>query len=214
MRSECLNHRYVYGSGVVVERLVLRVSDKAQVYTQKAEKRPYGVGLLVAGCDATGPHLYQTDPSGVYFDCIAQAIGARAQSAKTYLERVFEHTEGLGRDELIEHVLRAVKGASVKKLTSRNVSVGVVGVSAPDFVILEGDDVRAFVGRVTNEDDEDETEEEEKKKKDRREGVAGAAAGEEHKAEESKQVDMQEEEQEAKRAEEEQRKEEQSNMAE
>ena len=218
MRNECLNHRYVYGSGVVVERLVLRVSDKAQVYTQKAEKRPYGVGLLVAGCDAMGPHLYQTDPSGVYFDCIAQAIGARAQSAKTYLEKVYEHVEGLSREELIEHVLRAVKGASVKKLTSRNVSVGVVGVSAPDFVILEGDDVRAAVGRVTNEDDEDETEEEEKKKKERREGGGAAASGEEQKqaaaADDSQHSDMQEAEQEAKRAEEEQRKEEQSAMTE
>ena len=113
--------------------------------------------------------------------------------------QVYEHVDGLGRDELIEHVLRALKGASVKKLTSRNVSVGVVGRASPAFTILEGDAVRGFVGRVTNEDDEDESEEEEKRKRERRDA-------DEH--DERKQSDMQEE-QEAKRAEEEQRKEEQ-----
>ena len=199
LRSECLNHRYVYGTGPQVERLVIALSDKSQVYTQKAEKRPYGVGLLVAGVDSTGPHLFQTDPSGVYFDCIAQAIGARAQSAKTYLEKVYESIEGVGRDELIEHALRALKGASPKKLTSRNVSIGVVGRTGGEFVILEGDDIRQLVGRVTNEDDEDETEEEEKRKRDRREA---ADEGDE------KKDTQHEEEAEAKAAEEEQRREE------
>lgn len=159
MRAECLNHRYVFDAPMQTERLVIKVSDKSQVYTQKAEKRPYGVGLLVAGYDATGPHLFQTDPSGVYFDCIAQAIGARAQSAKTYLEKVYESLDGLSRDELIEHALRALKGASPKKLTSRNVSIGIVGKGSGDFLILEGDAIRAYVGRVTNEDDEDEPDE-------------------------------------------------------
>jgi len=202
LRSECLNHRYVYGSGPVVERLVTALSDKSQVYTQKAEKRPYGVGLLVAGLDSTGPHLFQTDPSGVYFDCIAQAIGARAQSAKTYLEKVYSSLEGVSREELIEHALRALKGASPKKLTSRNVSIGIVGRASTEFIILEGESIRQLVGRVTNEDDEDDTEEEEKRKRDRRDGPADDGSSEEKKGGEEA------DEAEAKAAEEEQRREE------
>jgi len=199
MRQECLNHRYVFDAPMQTERLVIKVSDKSQVYTQKAEKRPYGVGLLVAGYDATGPHLFQTDPSGVYFDCIAQAIGARAQSAKTYLEKVYESLDGLSRDELIEHALRALKGASPKKLTSRNVSIGIVGKGSSDFLILEGDAIRAYVGRVTNEDDEDEPDE---AKKD-----AAPASGEVGAADEP--VTDAEEEQQAKQAQDEQNREEQ-----
>ena len=34
-----------------------------------------------------GPHLYQTCPSSNYYDCKAMAIGARSQSARTYLEK-------------------------------------------------------------------------------------------------------------------------------
>ena len=58
----------------------------SQVKTQKASKRPYGVGLLVAGIDRDGPHLFESCPSGNYYEFNAYSIGARSQSARTYLE--------------------------------------------------------------------------------------------------------------------------------
>jgi len=159
MRNECLNHRYVYSSPMPTERLVVKVSDKSQRFTQVADKRPYGVGLLVVGYDPqTGPHLFQTEPSGVYFEWKAQAIGARSQSAKTYLEKTYDSFAGASLDDLIKHVLTALKGSSQKKLTSRNVSVAIVGVDK-EFHILEGESIKSYVNAVTNEDDEDEDEE-------------------------------------------------------
>lgn len=62
-----------------VGRLVRQVADKHQVCTQRSWKRPYGVGLLVAGYDASGAHLYNTCPSGNLYEYKAMAIGARAQ---------------------------------------------------------------------------------------------------------------------------------------
>lgn len=94
MRNECLNHKWAFDSSMQVGRLVAMVSDKAQVYTQKQEKRPYGVGLLVIGYDKTGPHVYETSPSGNYFEYKAQAMGKQSQSARTYLEKHFETFDG------------------------------------------------------------------------------------------------------------------------
>ena len=37
-----------------------------------------------------GVHLYETCPSGNYYEYKANAIGARSQSARTYLEKHFE----------------------------------------------------------------------------------------------------------------------------
>ena len=90
MRSECLNHKFVFSSALQTERLVGDIADKHQRATQSYVRRPYGVGLLVAGYDRTGPHLFQTSPSGNYFEWRANAIGARSQSARTYLEKHFE----------------------------------------------------------------------------------------------------------------------------
>lgn len=38
---------------------------------------------------SSGPHLYETCPSGNFYDYKAQALGSRCQSAKTYLEKKF-----------------------------------------------------------------------------------------------------------------------------
>lgn len=90
MRGACLNHKFVYGSAMQTERLITQIADKHQRATQSYVRRPYGIGLLVAGYDRTGAHLFQTDPSGNYYEWKAMAIGSRSQSAKTYLERNFE----------------------------------------------------------------------------------------------------------------------------
>jgi len=175
MQDECLNHRYVYESPMLVGRLVRKLSDKSQQYTQKSEKRPYGVGLLVAGYDKSGPHLYQTAPSGNYYEYYAQAIGARSQASKTYLEKVYESFPDASLDDLLKHALTALKGASQKPLTSRNCSVAFVG---PDhkFTILEGNDIKNYVVAVTGdqadesgdeEDDEEESDDEKQKETDK-----------------------------------------------
>lgn len=66
---------------------------EAQVNTQEYGRRPYGVGFLVIGKDHSGPHLYEFSPSGNSFEYFAMSIGARSQSAKTYLERNFTEFE-------------------------------------------------------------------------------------------------------------------------
>ncbi|XP_006818177.1 proteasome subunit alpha type-1-like, partial [Saccoglossus kowalevskii] len=90
MRTECLNSRYSFDTSLPISRLVASVGNKSQINTQRYGRRPFGVGLLVAGYDEMGPHVYQTCPSANYFDCKAMAIGSRSQSARTYLERHME----------------------------------------------------------------------------------------------------------------------------
>jgi 20S proteasome subunit alpha 6 len=61
------------------------------VNTQEYGRRPYGVGFLVIGEDQSGPHLFEFSPSGNAYEYYAMSIGARSQSAKTYLERQYEN---------------------------------------------------------------------------------------------------------------------------
>lgn len=37
-------------------------------------KRPYGVGLLIVGYDQDGPHLFETSPSGDYYEYVVWII--------------------------------------------------------------------------------------------------------------------------------------------
>lgn len=139
MRNECLNHEWAFESRQQVGRLVRRLSDKSQVYTQKAEKRPYGVGMLVAGYDKTGPHLYETRPSGDYFEYIAQAIGSRPQACKTYFEKNYESFAALSEEGLIKQAIMGLKAASQSPLTTLNCSVCVVGKDTPYRLLSEAE---------------------------------------------------------------------------
>src|ERR1700744_4009402 len=109
MKPKSLASKMTYGRPIPVERIVAQIGDRAQTNTQHYGKRPYGVGLLVAGVDETGPHLFEFQPSGITLEMTACAIGARSQMARTYLERHLDEFENCSRDELIAHGLKALK---------------------------------------------------------------------------------------------------------
>eukprot|EP01123_Difflugia_compressa_P000688 TRINITY_DN10802_c0_g1_i1.p1 TRINITY_DN10802_c0_g1~~TRINITY_DN10802_c0_g1_i1.p1 ORF type:complete len:269 (-),score=33.50 TRINITY_DN10802_c0_g1_i1:19-825(-) len=167
LRTECLNYHYVYEGRPLIGRLVKKIADKHQSNTQRAGRRPYGVGLLIVGYDSLGPHLYETDPSGNYYDYKAQSIGARSQSARTYLEKHFQTFEKASRDELIRHGLRALRECLTEKKNEKdkepdtldefNCSVGVVGVDEK-FHILDADELKSFLATIDQNIDKEESE--------------------------------------------------------
>ena len=153
MRTECLNHKFVYGSHMNTGRLVRDVADRHQRCTQSYVRRPYGVGLLVGGYDkATGAHLYRTCPSGNFYEYSAYAIGARSQSARTYLEKKYETFPDASVDELISHALKALSGCteSDKGLTTRNTTIAIVGKDLP-FKIIDEEDVAPYLAEIAGE---------------------------------------------------------------
>jgi len=129
MRKECLNSKYAYSEPMPVSRLVSLVGTKSQVPIQRYGRRPFGVGLLVAGFDELGPHLYQTCPSGNFYECKAMGIGSRSQSARTYLEKHLAVFGACSLDELIKHALRSLRETLPNEieLSTKNCSLGIVG---------------------------------------------------------------------------------------
>ena len=148
---------------------------EAQVNTQEYGRRPYGVGFLVIGQDQSGQHLYEFSPSGNSYEYYAMSIGARSQSAKTYLEKhltefkecmmslvwSYHLTEvpstRLGSlEDLIRHGLHALRETlqQDKELTIKNTSIGIVGprgehertvTEEGSFRILEGEKVEVYL---------------------------------------------------------------------
>ncbi|KAK7750605.1 Proteasome subunit alpha type-6 [Diatrype stigma] len=163
MKQQCLSQRLTYDRAMPVGSLVALIGDKAQTNTQHYGKRPYGVGLLVAGVDAAGPHLFEFQPSGLTQEMVACAIGARSQMARTYLEKNAESFASCGREELVRHGLRALKETLVqdRELTVENTSVGVVGIneaassgkqgSLEFFKVYDGAEVKDWINSVGDE---------------------------------------------------------------
>jgi 20S proteasome subunit alpha 6 len=160
MKQQSLASRLTYDRAIPLSEITLRIADRAQMNTQQYGKRPYGVGLLIAGVDQKGPHLFEFQPSGVTQEMIACGIGARSQMARTYLERHLEEFDGASREELIKHSLRALKESlsQDKELTVDNTSVGVAGIGE-DFALYEGQDIAEWLD-ATFENKEDDAPEE------------------------------------------------------
>lgn len=152
MRQQSMSSRLLYNRPVPVARVVNAIADKAQVNTQHYGRRPYGVGLLVAGVDETGPHLWEFQPSGMVLEYRGASIGARSQSARTYLERTHEKFADSSREQLVLHGLKALRDslAQDKELTTANTSVAVVGVDGEKFKLYDGVEVGEWLEKLGN----------------------------------------------------------------
>jgi 20S proteasome subunit alpha 6 len=146
MKQQSLSSRLTYGRPILLSEITSRVADRAQTNTQQYGRRPYGVGLLVAGVDAKGPHLFEFQPSGITQEMVACGIGARSQMARTYLERNLDQFEGSSREELIKHALRALNESlpQDKELTVDNTSLGVSGLDE-NFTMYEGQQIAQWL---------------------------------------------------------------------
>jgi 20S proteasome subunit alpha 6 len=146
MKQQSLASRLTYDRPIALSDVTNRIGDRAQINTQHYGRRPYGVGLLIAGVDATGPHLFEFQPSGITQEMVACGIGARSQMARTYLERNLEHFAEASKEDLIKHALRALKESlsQDKELTMDNTSVGVGGLKE-DFKLYEGQELTGWL---------------------------------------------------------------------
>lgn len=149
MRTECLNHKYVFGGNLQIGRMADDVADKHQRCTQSYVRRPYGIGLLIAGVDKKGPRLFETSPNGTAQEWKAICIGSRAQSAKTYLEKNFESFPELSDDDLVVHALKALAGCVQGDVesTKENVTLSVVSAER-DFDTLDEDRIAIYLDMV------------------------------------------------------------------
>ena len=149
MRTECMNYRYMYDEVEPLARVSDSISNKYHSHTQRGDKRPFGVGLLIAGYDEKGPHLLQTHPSGDIWSFKATAIGSRSQSARTYLEKHYEKFPDCSLEELVLHALKALNNTTGEdvKLNAQNTSIGVVGKNH-EFEILSEEDAQKYLDRL------------------------------------------------------------------
>mmetsp|Transcript_18826 Transcript_18826/g.27840 ORF Transcript_18826/g.27840 Transcript_18826/m.27840 type:complete len:265 (-) Transcript_18826:816-1610(-) len=169
MRNECLNHKYIYGAPLPPHHLMGDLADKHQRTTQTYVRRPFGVGLLVASIDPRSqkPHLYQTCPSGNLYEYYASAVGARSQSARTYLEKHVDTFPEASRDDLIVHALQALVGSvsGDDELTKENASIMVVGTDEK-LVLIEGEELQPFLDRLELKANDDEAEDDQEEVED------------------------------------------------
>ena len=83
-------HRVTFDSDIDTLTIVKEMCDLMQICTQSGGLRPFGVSVLVAGIDDKAPKLFETDPTGVYFQYKATAIGEGEVEVEEILHKEYD----------------------------------------------------------------------------------------------------------------------------
>jgi 20S proteasome subunit alpha 6 len=151
LRNTCANEKWVYQANIPINRLALALCEHNQEQTQKEGRRPTGVGLLLIGYDRKGPHLFESLPNAEYNEYTAQAIGARSQSAITFLEKnQAPYDQEANLEQLILHVVKAIRTSFEDVLNEEMISIAYVGKDT-NFTILEDDKLTTYIQQVEAE---------------------------------------------------------------
>lgn len=123
-RVEAQMNRVTYDEAIPVDTLVRRICDHKQSYTQFGGGRPFGTALLVAGVDASGPRLFETDPSGALIEYRASAVGMGRPQAMETLEAHYK--EGANLDAAIQLGLKALHAGTEGKLNAEALEIACI----------------------------------------------------------------------------------------
>ena len=133
-RVQAQINRLYYEEPITIEDLTRTICDLKQNYTQFSGVRPFGVALLVAGVDVTGPRLFSTHPSGAYWEWQATAIGRNEERAREYLEKNYK--SNLTINQATKLAINALKTTMEEELKPENIEIAQALVKTKNFEIL------------------------------------------------------------------------------
>jgi len=142
-RLHCQSNKLLYDEPLDIEVLARRLGDLAQIYTQHAGVRPFGVSMILAGCDVTGSKVITTDPSGAYRGFKATSVGRKSEEASKLLEE--KYLDDMSLHDASRLAVEAVKVASDTEVSARNVKVVVVPMDTKMFRRLSEQEVEKLL---------------------------------------------------------------------
>ena len=138
-------NRLTYGTPIDVLTIVKDIAALKQMCTQSGGLRPFGVSILVAGVDDT-PKLYETDPTGIFFEYKASVIGEGETDIEEMLHREYKDT--ITMDEGLKLAISALMKFLDKSFETSRIDAAVIGMKDKKFVHLSRDAIDKLVREV------------------------------------------------------------------
>ncbi|KAI8872848.1 PSMA7 protein [Ramicandelaber brevisporus] len=150
-RVECQSYRLSMEDPVTVEYIARYIAGVQQKFTQSGGRRPFGISTLIVGTDSDGtPRLYQTDPSGIYYEWKASAIGRGSQTVLEFLEKNYK--EELSEHQSIKLCIRAM--LEVVQTGAKNIEIAITAENGTCKKLTESE-IEDFVAEIEREKEEE-----------------------------------------------------------
>ena len=119
-------HKVTYDSPIDVLTIVKDMCNIKQICTQSAGLRPFGVSVLVAGVDQEGPKLFETDPTGIYFQYKASVIGEGEVEVEEILHK--EYKDDMSIEDGIKLAIKALMKVLGQNFNAERLDVAYINV--------------------------------------------------------------------------------------
>jgi proteasome alpha subunit len=117
-------HSVTYDTPVDTITIVKDICALKQICTQSGGLRPFGVSIILAGIDADGPKVYETDPTGIFFQFKATVIGEGEPEIEEILSR--EYKDSLTIEDGLKLALRALNQILDKNFSVERVAAAYI----------------------------------------------------------------------------------------
>lgn len=128
-------HRVTYDTPVDSMSIVKDIANLAQICTQSGGLRPFGVSLLIAGIDEDGPKLYETDPTGIFFQYKAIVIGEGEAEVQEILYK--EYNDELTIEDCLKIAVKALSKFLDKEFNVDRIDAAYIKTDTPNIVKVE-----------------------------------------------------------------------------
>lgn len=145
-RVHAQSNKLTYDEPIDVEIVAKRISDIKQMYTQHAGVRPFGVSIIFAGVDKTGPRVFYTHPSGTYRGYKATAVGAGRETVLGILKDDYKEDMNL-KDTTKLAVKCLVKALEARQLPPR-IKIAVTPLDTKKMEMLADDKLESIMKDV------------------------------------------------------------------
>uniref|UniRef100_A0A0N4ZWZ6 Proteasome subunit alpha type n=1 Tax=Parastrongyloides trichosuri TaxID=131310 RepID=A0A0N4ZWZ6_PARTI len=124
-RIECQTYKLTLEDPVTVAYIARFLANTKQRYTQSPGRRPFGISMLVGGFDFDGtPRLYKTEPSGTYYEYLANSTGRGEKPVREYLEEHYNEENVKDEAATLKLVVNAL--SQVVQSGAQNIEIAVM----------------------------------------------------------------------------------------
>uniref|UniRef100_A0A1A9WB57 Proteasome subunit alpha type n=1 Tax=Glossina brevipalpis TaxID=37001 RepID=A0A1A9WB57_9MUSC len=146
---ECQTYRLNVEDPVTLEYISRYIAQLKQKYTQSNGRRPFGLSCLIGGFNYDGTaHLYQTEPSGVYWEWKANAIGKSSDTVREFLEKNYTDEMAASVTGVITLAINAL--LVVVQSGPKNMEVAVLERNKP-LRMLDVETITQYVAKIEKE---------------------------------------------------------------
>lgn len=139
-------HKVTYDTAVDTITIVKDICALKQICTQSGGLRPFGVSVIFAGIDEDGPKVFETDPTGIFFQFKATVIGEGELEIEEILSKAY--SEKMTVEEGLKLALSALVKVLNKDFSVERIDAAYITTAEKKFTQVKREKLEKLLKEI------------------------------------------------------------------